>query len=151
MCLFFLLFICLFCFIQMSLFLFSHLVLFYYYFLELCLFSNERQKNSGSGLEKRWGGTQRRRGKMLSEYITWEKVYFPLKEKKNKTIFKCFNSLISQNNKIIVNITTKFFSLIIFHTNTIYHERNMGNTIKLMIKWELSKKVRMSIFNMSWH
>lgn len=39
-----------------------------------------------------------------------KKINFPLKEKKNnKTIFKCINSLISQNNKIIANITTQFF------------------------------------------
>ena len=56
-----------------------YFLMFYYYSLEACLFSNERQKGSGSGWEGKWEGTGRsqERGNQ-SGFIICEKNVFSI-------------------------------------------------------------------------
>jgi hypothetical protein len=51
------------CFFDVLVFVLLYFVLFYYYPIQAHLFSNERQKGSGSGWERRWGGPARSKGR----------------------------------------------------------------------------------------
>lgn len=133
--------------IQMCLFWFTHLIIFYYYSLGPSLFSNERQ---AVDLDERRGGEEYKGVGGNCYQNMWEKNLFSFKGKNNKTIFKCFNSLMSQNNKILANIMTQFFFYNILHK---FHlsQRKHRKYNYVNDKMEFQQRGRMSIFNKSQH
>ena len=99
-----------------KLLLLTYLIIFYFIVLplEACLFSNERQKGSGSGWEMRWGGTGRSRGKENhNQDILWEKHIYIFNKRRgepttgkytspvhNSVYSRIFNAIIHQEEKI---------------------------------------------------